>query len=396
MQQAAANDGFRFGDRIQWMAVLIVLCFVSVLLLRSQSAASYPTYALSLLMLATFPQWRDALQLPLLRWICALLIWLCVSTAWSDPFDLRKALSIWSRSLLVFFFVVAFAECQLRGQLQRWMVVALTVVGGVVVLVAIVNFYITDPADGRLNGLGQLDTHVIAALVYGVVLLFMLRTVFVFDSRSIRAGALLVAGLATFAVFMSDSRNAWVSVLMGVCSYVLAYKCRDWRQFLVTVASMGTLLLSVVIVLAVNEETRELVLPRGDSYRLAIWGETIHRILAGDGLLIGLGILTSDDVIVGGIVFPHAHNIYLSLLYKGGLVAVGLYAVVLISTFALLFSHFEREDAKLGISILVMAVFAHLLDGHELVDKVGDTWFLVWMPVGLALGLGWMPGAYRR
>ncbi len=396
MQQAAANDGFRFGDRIQWMAVLIVLCFVSVLLLRSQSAASYPTYALSLLMLATFPQWRDALQLPLLRWICALLIWLCVSTAWSDPFDLRKALSIWSRSLLVFFFVVAFAECQLRGQLQRWMVVALTVVGGVVVLVAIVNFYVTDPADGRLNGLGQLDTHVIAALVYGVVLLFMLRTLFVFDSWSIRAGALLVACLATFAVFMSDSRNAWVSVLMGVCSYLLAYKCRDWRQFLVTVASMGTLLLSVVVVLAVNEETRELVLPRGDSYRLAIWGETIQRILAGDGLLIGLGILTSDDVTVGGIVFPHAHNIYLSLLYKGGLVAVGLYAAVLISTFALLFTHFEREDAKLGISILVMAVFAHLLDGHELVDKVGDTWFLVWMPVGLALGLGWMPGSYRR
>ena len=72
-------------DRIDWMALCIVVCFVGVLLLPSQSAASYPTYLLALLMLATAARWKDALQLPLVWLIGSLLIWLSSSTLWSDP-----------------------------------------------------------------------------------------------------------------------------------------------------------------------------------------------------------------------------------------------------------------------------------------------------------------------
>ena len=71
-----------FRDRIQWMALLLVASFVAVLSLTSQSGASYPTYALTLLMLATFPQWRDVLKQSLLRWVFALLVWLSLSAFW--------------------------------------------------------------------------------------------------------------------------------------------------------------------------------------------------------------------------------------------------------------------------------------------------------------------------
>jgi len=36
-----------------------------------------------------------------------------------------------------------------------------------------------------------------------------------------------------------------------------------------------------------------------------------------------------------------------------------------------------------------MALPAYLLDGHELLDKISDTWFLIWLPVALALSLRW-------
>ncbi len=395
MEHAASNLKPGLGDRIQWMSGLIVLCFLSVLLLRSQSAASYPTYALSLFMLATFPKWRDVFRLHLIRLICALLVWLCLSTWWSDPFEWRAAISVWSRALLVFFFVVAMAECQLRGQLQRWMGVALTLVGAGVVLVALVNFYVTDPPDGRLNGLGQLDTHVVAALVYGVILLFVLRTAAMFESRSIKAAALLVALIIAYAVFLSDSRNAWVSVALGVVAYGLAYRAADWRQFLVTLVGMGILMGIVVIALAFGDATAQIILPRGSSFRPEIWGETLRLILENDALLIGRGILTSDDVMAGGILMPHAHNIYLALVHQGGLVALLLYISVLTSAVVAMFRNYDLADARLGVSILILAMFSHLLDGHELIDKVGDTWLLVWMPVGLALGMSWTPGRGR-
>ena len=395
MEHAASNLKPGLGDRIQWMSGLIVLCFLSVLLLRSQSAASYPTYALSLFMLATFPKWRDVFRLHLIRLICALLVWLCLSTWWSDPFEWRAAISVWSRALLVFFFVVAMAECQLRGQLQRWMGVALTLVGAGVVLVALVNFYVTDPPDGRLNGLGQLDTHVVAALVYGVILLFVLRTAAMFESRSIKAAALLVALIIAYAVFLSDSRNAWVSVALGVVAYGLAYRAADWRQFLVTLVGMGILMGIVVIALAFGDATAQIILPRGSSFRPEIWGETLRLILENDALLIGRGILTSDDVMAGGILMPHAHNIYIALVHQGGLVALLLYISVLTSAVVAMFRNYDLADARLGVSILILAMFSHLLDGHELIDKVGDTWLLVWMPVGLALGMSWTPGRGR-
>ena len=395
MEQAASKQKQVFGDRIQWMSVLIVLCFLSVLLLRSQSAASYPTYVLSLFMLATFPKWRDVFRLHLVRLICALLIWLCLSVFWSDPFEWRAAISVWTRALLVFFFVVAMAECQLRGQLQRWMGVALTVVGAGVVLVALANFYATDPADGRLNGLGQLDTHVVAALVYGVILLFVLRTATMFDSRGIKAAALLVALIIAYAVFLSDSRNAWVSVTLGVVAYGLAYRAADWRQFVVTLVGMGILMGILVVALAFGDATAQMILPRGSSFRPEIWGETLRLILENDALLLGRGILTSDDVMAGGVLMPHAHNIYLALVHQGGLVALGLYIAVLASAIINMFRNFDLADARLGASILIVATFSHLLDGHELIDKVGDTWLLVWMPVGLALGMSWTPGRGR-
>jgi hypothetical protein len=51
--------------------------------------------------------------------------------------------------------------------------------------------------------------------------------------------------------------------------------------------------------------------------------------------------------------------------------------------------HFDESDAKLALGVLALALPSYLLDGNELLDKVGDTWFLIWLPVALALGLRW-------
>jgi hypothetical protein len=79
------------GDRIQINSVLIVLCFVSVLMLESQSAASYSTYLLSISMLLTLGAWDDVFRQPLLQGISVLLGWLVLSSLWSTPFEIRAA-----------------------------------------------------------------------------------------------------------------------------------------------------------------------------------------------------------------------------------------------------------------------------------------------------------------
>ncbi len=384
-----------FADRMQWMAVLLVACFVSVLLLPSQSRASYPTYALAILMLATIPQWRDVLSLSLMRWILLLLLWLSLSTFWSENFVLREGISVWSRSLLLLCFVIAFAESLQRGQLQRWLGWALTIVGAITVVAAIVNFFATSPADGRLNGLGQLDTHVVAALVYGTVLLFVIRTARSTDDMRLRCSALVIGILIVYAVYLSDSRNAWVSVTLGVAVYLFAFRCEDPKQFVISIVSLvliGALVLSLA---ATNSAVNESLLPRGDSFRLAIWSSTLDRI-AMDSVLFGRGILTNDDVMIEGVVFDHPHNMYLALLHQGGVVAVVLFAAVLARAFSILLKFYEDRDAKFALGLFAMSLSSYMLDGHELIDKVGDTWFLFWLPMGIVLGISWKTALAAR
>ncbi|MDA1076444.1 MAG: O-antigen ligase family protein [Proteobacteria bacterium] len=376
------------SDRMQRNALLIVLCFASVLLLSSQSGASYSTYFLALAMLVTFTQWNDVFRVRLFVFVCSLIVYLILTSFWSTPFDGRELLSVVIRGLLVTMFIIAFAECQLRGQVQRWLARTMAVIGSLATLVALVMFYQEDPADGRLLGLGQLDNHVIVALVYGVVLIFVLEVLLTDRSTPWRVFSLSSVVLIVAAVYLSDSRNAWVSVILGTGTFVLAHKIADRQRFLASMVTLGFLLAVVIAALLMNDATRDLFLPRGDSHRLAIWADIISRI--GDvGWLAGAGILTPDRVAIGDLVFQHPHNMYLALTFQGGLIALVAFVVLIGWMIGVLMANYTMNDAKLALGVLAVALPAYVLDGHELLDKIGETWFLFWLPVAISVGIAW-------
>ena len=109
-----------FGDRIQVNSLLIVLSFVGVLALSSQSAASYPTYILALAMLWRWREWTDVRSVRYLLVVFGLLSYMVLSSFWSAPYALRDTASVAVRALLVLLFVIAFAECMLRERVRGW------------------------------------------------------------------------------------------------------------------------------------------------------------------------------------------------------------------------------------------------------------------------------------
>ena len=380
---------FRPRDRIELIGWLVLVCFASVLLLSSQSAASFFTYLLALLVFASHRVWLDLARNELFILVVALLLYLSLSVFWSEPWTLRDFASMLVRTLLVSSFIIALALVQLRGQVQLWLRRVMVLVGGGAVTVAVANYLIWPPVGGRLNGLGQLDTHVVAALVYGFVSILALQVCLRETALlwRIPAGATIL--IATYAIYASDSRNAMLSYALGCCVLLLAEKIRERDLFRSGVIMVGMIAAIALVFLFSNETTRALLLPRGTSFRPEIWDLAITRIFDGHAWF-GLGISTDNNfVLPEDVIILHPHNLYLSVLYQGGFVALGIFMLVLWRTLHELRLAYEEADAKLALGILGLALPAYMLDGHELLDKIGSIWFLVWLPVAIAVGLRW-------
>jgi hypothetical protein len=226
----------------------------------------------------------------------------------------------------------------------------------------------------------------VSALVFGVLLILLLDRGLSEESGVWRVFTWIGAPVIVYAIFLSGSRNAPMSVGIGVSLFVLAREVQRRRQFCLGSAALVGAFLVVVTELAVHEDMRELVLPRGDS--------AASRVPKGS-LRFGLGINT--DVMIDGIEFLHPHNLYLSLTRQWGVIALLLFGTLLTTTAAKLYVHFHCHDAKLAIGILGLALPSHLLDGYQLIDKVGSTWLLLWLPivcVGICFG-GTQPQASR-
>ena len=70
---------------------------------------------------------------------------------------------------------------------------------------------------------------------------------------------------------------------------------------------------------------------------------------------------------------------------RGGIAAVALFATLLVLSMRTLLANFARQEAKLALAIFALALPAYLLDGHQLVAKIGWTWMLIWLPVAISI-----------
>ena len=373
--------------RVPASATTVVVALGSIFVLTSQSAWSWPTYILGAYVLAGAAKWRSLFLDRGFLVVVVLLAYIPLSSLWSTPWDAREAFSQVMRALLVFTFVVCIAESvQVDWFVQRFAQV-IAVCGTLAATAAIGVFFTESPDDGRLNGLGQLDTHVMAAMVYALAAVCGL-TWLGSDDRSLgRWIAGVCVAVLVVAVVLAGSRNAAVCMAFGLGCVLIANRVSTARGFMLIAGSFAVALLAVLLAAFwLVPGAGDVILPRGTSFRPAIWLDYAARIRA-DGIWFGLGVLTPDLIQVGGYDVLHPHNLYLTVVYQAGLLGLALLVTVVAATAHALIGNYREPEAKLGLAIWAMALPGYLLDGHELVDKVGWTWLLFWLPVGIALGI---------
>ena len=147
----------------------------------------------------------------------------------------------------------------------------------------------------------------------------------------------------------------------------------------------------VFLVLAIWSQFKSLYelvgffLPRGDSYRLAIWQATISNLDIWQTLL-GNGMGSNDDITIESRTFLHPQSLYLSIFFEAGLLGLLLSLTMIYMSGRVLWKS-EAKEAALFFSILVFGMVSFIFDSHELIDKVDHKWLLLWSPIGFSVAL---------
>lgn len=189
----------------------------------------------------------------------------------------------------------------------------------------------------------------------------------------LRIAAAAIAGLCALTTLLTGSRAPLIALL--AVAVWLSVSSRRWdRLFLILVAAAAIAFLAW-----------ERLSERGVSLRPEIWNYVWELCKEqpwfGDGMIrYPIEVPTSE-----GPKY-NTHNIFLTVLYYGGLVGLLQFLAVIVGNFYLSWrDRFESGISLLAAVLQLYAVVALQFDGGNLITRPADFWVLLWLPVALHL-----------
>ncbi len=368
------------------IATLTLCCLLGFYLVRTAAGATAFAYLLLLILLFRWPSWWPALRdaagwLLLIAGFMGLTL---VSSLWSDEPWQRKSLSFLGYALVTLAFIAS-AALSLRHAVwfDRWLVRLLPPAAAAAAFVAILYFYWEPPQYGRLLGLGQLRNSVVAGLAFAAAILVALHGIL--HERGVWRWLLATAMLPLlYALYLTDAVAAMVSLVLAACAQLaLRFEMRT-GTLLLLLMSLCMAVLAVLAWLILSEaELARRIMPRADSYRLAIWQHYLAQIDWAN-IWLGQGLHFERSFELEGRFIHHPHSLYLATLLKIGLVGLCWYLVLLLQTARVLLQNRAWPIMHLMLGLLILGSASYLVDGWQIIDRLERSWLLVWLPMAAA------------
>jgi hypothetical protein len=365
--------------------VCTILTCTTFFLLENGSGNSFSTYLLGL---GTIPLIALQFRTLPIDWTLAGLIalflgYMTLSVLWSS--NNEPVVKTFSEALLVLTFCLAVPVSIERF---HWFLNALVVL---VILSAVVNsgysiylhYALPDYQplpEPRLYALGRLSNPVIGALSYGFAVV-LAAYMFLNETRRLAsAGYLAAMVLFIVAIVLTGSRGVYLAMAAAMSIGMLLHYQGNTKLQVTGVA--GTLLaLSAAAYFFLGPEA---LFSRALSFRPEIWSEFISRTITSN-VWIGTGMTTDSEFQLPELLIQHPHSVFIATFYYGGLIGLALYLGLVLRAISSLGAMRQNNVRLLGCMLLAFGLTGTLLDGNELIEKVNYLWFLVWLPVGLAL-----------
>ena len=380
----------RFSAALLYViAIGVGLSVVLFFLLENGRANAFTTYivALALLVALFFPSVRvEILALPrsVVLALVALLEYMALSAIWSEKGSIASLIQHQGYAALILFFVLGFGISARRYEQFLPGLAYLTVCAAGVSAAYSLYLHFTLPQyqplpEPRLYGLGRLSNPVISAASYGFSGLLAIWLLSIKPAYSYRFILLLFIFLLGLSIFLSGTRTVWLALAVGAGTAMALGSDRNRILcFFLVFGSVG-----LIGLLSIGWEG---LVTRGLSFRPEIWSEFVSRTLTVNPFL-GVGSGTKAHWVTPVLTFQHPHSVFVSVFYFGGLVGLGLLLLLLVITILWLASAEDSRERNLAIMLLSYGVIFGLFDGDNILNKIDYLWWLVWLPIGLCLGL---------
>ncbi len=282
---------------------------------------------------------------------------------------------LWNGVCTAMFFVATRASFGPDGR-ERARVVTLLIAAALLNLsVAAIRLAFIGLSDGRMNGWAETRHPILGASVIGVCVLLAAGRMLEGRSRRL-AGAVIVAGLAF--IVLTGSRGPLIAIAGSLAVLLLGLRPR----LLAAAAALGAACLAIVAVgaPALGAALAARIMQRGWSSRLDIWHLALREIAQRP--LFGHGPGARLDRAVDN--FPH--DLFLSMLFYSG--AVGLVLLLALLALAVRAAWLRPEPAARWtlLALLAHLVLSGLTDLSQITKGPSPMWYIVWLPVALALG----------
>lgn len=308
----------------------------------------------------------------------ALIVWFTLATAWDHAADGHLGahlIWIWNGLNTLAFFLAGRAVFGSAGEGRERLVSVLIGCGAANAVISFGRALVLGFSGGRMNGWAETRHPILGAAIMAVCVLLAASRLL--QGRAVRLNGVAVL-LGLLFIVATGSRGPLIAV--GAALALLLLGLRPKLLVILAAAALAALFLAHLAAPGLDAALREHLLQRGWSSRLDIWDLALREIARRP--LFGYGPSARLDRAEDN--FPH--DLFLSTLFYSG--AVGLVLLLALLALALRGAWQVRPAAERWtlLALLLNTLLTGVSDLSQVTKGPSPMWYIVWLPVILALG----------
>jgi len=306
------------------------------------------------------------------------------------------------RSFLCLLYVISVAVLVQKSKYFITILSSTVIVAGIAALLTLVNNFLIEeiPLNTRImqSNIGELadfKNPIVAGIVYCNIILCGIYLLTTQLNKHVRQAIVTSIFICFTAALFTQSRTPFLGVILAFSGLMLIYPRSNVKWW-----ALGMFCLLVIIMITPLRES--FVTRSGVSWRPQIWLGAINHLLK-EAPFLGFGAgseehFLAERLINGTLItrlWGHPHNGLILAAMQTGLIGVFVYGSLFVISLRNVVINKHSNLAPLALSLILFSIGVQITDVHTIVSRPGVYWLVIWLPIGIALGLHTPPLTLR-